>query len=46
MRVKNKKICLLLAGGTILSEKDKESVKKKEDIAGWVARMPELLIRG
>ena len=45
-RVKNKKICLLLAGGTILSEKDKESVKKKEDIAGWVARMPELLIMG
>ncbi|PWB39081.1 MAG: hypothetical protein C3F02_00470 [Parcubacteria group bacterium] len=42
----NKKIYLLLAGGTVLIDKQGHfySVQKKEDIALWLAQMPELNI--
>ena len=41
---KTKKICLLIAGGTILSEKDLSSIEKESDINEWLAKMPELTI--
>ncbi|MBU1036604.1 asparaginase [Patescibacteria group bacterium] len=44
MTPKTKKICLLIAGGTILSEKDQAKVEKNSDIQTWLEKMPELSI--
>lgn len=46
MKPKNKKICLLFAGGTTITEKDIQgsSVNKKEDIKEWLKQMPEVTL--
>jgi len=46
MTPKNKKICLLLAGGTAITEKDisGSSVNKKEDIEKWLDKLPEITL--
>lgn len=44
MKIKNKKICLLVAGGTVLSEKDLSAVETGSDLGNWLLKMPELSI--
>lgn len=46
MTPKSKKICLLLAGGTAITEKDilGSSVNKKEDIEKWLGQVPEIIL--
>ncbi|MCX6785866.1 MAG: asparaginase domain-containing protein [Candidatus Komeilibacteria bacterium] len=44
IKTKSKKIYLLLAGGTILSEDDAFCVEKEADMEKWLNRMPELKI--
>src|SRR3989344_6435068 len=39
-----KKICLMLAGGTIIAEDENFFVEKPSDMAVWLQKMPELLI--
>ncbi|MDP2586923.1 MAG: asparaginase domain-containing protein [Candidatus Komeilibacteria bacterium] len=46
MKLKNKKICLLLAGGTIISEQDRQAVNTPQDIEPWLNKLPELNIMG
>lgn len=46
MKLKNKKVCLLLAGGTSLSETDRNAINSEEDVAGWLNKLPELNIMG
>jgi L-asparaginase len=44
MKSKNKKICIIFAGGTMLSEKDPLAVNQAGDINGWLKKMPEIEI--
>jgi len=46
MKNKNKKIALLFAGGTTLTDKDisGSSVNRESEIAGWLAQLPELIL--
>lgn len=46
MKTKHKKICLLLAGGTTIDEKNifGSSVNKKEDVNKWLNLIPELFL--
>ena len=39
-----KKICLMLAGGTIIAENENFFVEKANDMPIWLEKMPELLI--
>jgi len=44
MPIQNKKICLMLAGGTIIAENENFFVEEPSDMQIWLDKMPELLI--
>ncbi|MFA6305056.1 MAG: asparaginase domain-containing protein [Patescibacteria group bacterium] len=42
----NKKVCLLLAGGTALAENDSTPIQTEADVAPWLKKLTELAIIG
>lgn len=46
MSLINRKVCLLIAGGTILADNDDFFVEEPSDVQIWMDKMPELMIMG